>query len=120
MGGKSSSSSSSSTTQTTENYDQRVTVGEGGLGIGTNNVVELTDFGVIEGAAKILEQGLEGAASVVDDVTTKFSAVVESNNKILSERIESDAKEISELMIKIMGMVAGLMALVAIFGGKKK
>lgn len=114
MGGKSSSSSSSSNSTTTENYDQRVAVESQGLGVGAyaNLDLTVTDYGVIEGAAKVLDTGLSAAADVVDKVTKSFGQVVTENTAVLKEATQSDTKEIAVLVIKFFGaIVAGLMVL---------
>ncbi len=120
MGGRSSSSSSSSTKTTTNTEDNRVTVGEGGLGVGAGAEVTLTDFGVIEGAAGILEAGLDAAAKTVKTVTDSFGEVVKENNAVLREQAESDIKEVSELIIKA-GVAFGIVvAIAAVIFGKKR
>lgn len=97
-----------------------MTVGEGGLGVGANAEVTLTDFGVIEGAADILERGLDAAAQTVKTVTDSFGEVVKENNAVLKEQAESDVKEVSELIIKVAAAFGVVVAIAAvIFGGKK-
>lgn len=128
MGGKSSSSSSTSNQTTTETYDQRVTVGGDGLAVGSDAEVYMTDHGAIEGAADVLQAGLEGAAvaldkglGLVDDIVQGFSGVVKDNNDILREQAESDTKEFGELVTKGMAlMTVAALAIAWVFRKGKK
>jgi len=117
MGGKSSSSSSSSNTTSTENYDQRVAVEAGGIGIGADAVVDLqlTDYGVIEGAVSVINDVFAGASEVVNNVTEAFAGVVSENNAILKEETESDAKELTVLVVKIVGGLAAIFLVIRYF-----
>lgn len=110
MGGKSSSNSSSSnTTQTTENHNE-VYAEHDGTAVGTRATVTFTDYGVIEGAADVLEAGLSQMAGIVQGVTDGFKEITLDNNKILKEQQESDVKEIGKTILNGM-MVFGLVLL---------
>lgn len=118
MGGKSSSSSSS--TSTTEQYDQRVAVEAGGIGIGAGATVHTTsiDPELVSAAASVLENGLEQAANVIESVTDSTEQTTKNVLGILSEQVESDAKEVTELALKIMAGVVVVIGFI-IFWGRK-
>jgi len=122
MGGKSSSSSSSSNASTTENYDQRVAVERDGVGIGANAVVDvtLTDFGVVEGAASILEKGLEFSQNAISGVTEAFSEIVGQALADNATANESDSKELAVLVVKIGAVMVAIVSILAIVLGQKK
>jgi hypothetical protein len=120
-GGSSKSSSSSSTVQETNQYDQRVAVESGGIGVGAGANVVFTDQGVVEGAGDILRDGLGALDKLARQVTGFAKETVESNNKILAEQAESDAKEIGQLALKgtVLLTLALFAAVVWMFGEKE-
>ena len=120
MGGKSSSSSSSSQVQETNQYDQRVAVESGGIGVGAGANVTFTDQGVVDGAAGLLGEGLGALDKLARQVTDFAKETVRSNNEVLAEQAESDTKELGALALKGTVIVALGMIAVAVwlFGGK--
>lgn len=121
MGGRSSSSSSSSNSTSTQNTDNRVAVESGGIGVGANAVVdvELTDLGVVDGTADVLNNALSGLGEVVNKVTDEFGGIVKDNQETLREQLEGDTKEVAELGLKTMAIIA-VAAVAFIFFGKGK
>ncbi len=115
MGGRSSSSSSSSTTtNTTENHNETYAERDGtAVGSGATVDVVYSDYGVIEGAADVLEAGLSQMSGIVGNTVEAFRDITLDNNQILKEQQASDVKELGQTILQgliVFGVV--LMGLV--------
>ena len=113
MGGQSRTASSTSSRQSTQNQDQRVTATESGTAVGAGATVSVvaTDYGVIEGAAKVVTTGLGAAADIVNSVTTSFDKALKGNTEMVDKALQSDSKELVTLMLKIFGGLGALFAI---------